>query len=217
MRVQDILEVLDKTPSSNEVHQLCHICGFEPVRLEYKEMGGVLYASVKDVGISFQFERSSARSNDQIDDWKCKAIDLFNSPYGKGWQTFIGLPFELNKCCATHPSSQDLRFSADTLGKEIVNALGEPDRKGGGETLKGGGASGFGPGAFMEYKQVKVYLDQGDITGSKDPSSLTTNHYRMVDLLVELAGQEARGAHRWEKSKGGSAPWGVITFSLPES
>lgn len=125
----------------------------------------------------------------------CKAIDVYNSDAVKGWSCFSRLPIEM---AVKRQDGSLITFllEKETTGKDIVQQLGEPDRKGGGEPLKGGGASGLGPGAWMEWKV----------------------HYkkRTVLIMIELAGLEARGRNRWEKEQAGSARWGVCTFFSAE-
>lgn len=155
------------------------------VELAVKEYPPVTYASSQEHGISLQFEQG-----------RCQAIDLYNEGAAKGWKCFPKLPWTLTT--SVSDKEQMLVIEAHTTGTDFVSILGEPSRKGGGEPLQGGGASGLGPGAWMEWQKLTL----------APPSTVK------VDLMVELKGPDARGAQRWDKEKGGKAAWGVITLSL---
>ena len=71
--------------------------------------------------------------------------------------------------------------------------LGEPQRKGGGA----GGRSG--PAAWMEWTL------QGEMPDTAEPKG--------VKLQIELAGDGARGADRWNIERAGACSWAVITIS----
>lgn len=163
--------------------------------LEVKEFPPVTYASSRAHGLSIQFERGS-----------CQAIDIYNEGAAKGWSSYSDLPLTMTLIpTANAPGERKLlKLEASMTGTDFVSLLGEPSRKGGGEPLRGGGASGLGPGAWMEWRGLSI--SEGPEDG-KDASKL-------VDLMVELKGPDARGAQRWDKEKGGQAKWGILTISL---
>lgn len=183
-----LVDLLDGQIGSDSVEGTLACISTSRIKLIRKDFKKVSYHSSQSKGISLQSEESSGVH-------KCKAIDIYNEDGVKGWSAFTGLPLKL-----TH-TTQDggertLILTVDTRGADIVSQLGEPDRKGGGEPMKGGGASGFGPGVWMEWS--------------------LQHRSRSILIMIELSGLEARGQDRWEKQRAGSARWGVCTVSLPD-
>jgi hypothetical protein len=183
-----LLSVLDEPVDSPKVGTLLSAISDEPVQLTVKDFKSVSYRSSQEHGLSLQYEQQPSSNK-----WICRAVDVYNEGAVKGWSAFTQLPIEVD---LSNQDGKELRLllHKDTKGVDIVQQLGEPDRTGGGEPMKGGGASGLGPGAWMEWKH-----------SHKD---------REIDVMIELAGQEARGSDRWEKERAGSASWGICTFGL---
>jgi hypothetical protein len=186
-----LLSVLDEPADSAKVAEMLSNVSEEPIELKKKNFKSVSYQSAQQHGLSLQYEQQPASN-----EWICKAIDLYNNGAVKGWSAFTRLPIAI-ALSNEDGEELNLRLEKNTSGVDIVKQLGEPDRTGGGEPLKGGGASGLGPGAWMEWK-----LKYGD---------------RKTDVMIEMAGQEARGRDRWEKERAGSALWGICTFASASS
>lgn len=186
-----LLSVLDKGTDSTSVAELLLYVSEAPIKLTKKDFKSVSYQSAQECGISLQYEQQP-----DSEEWMCKAIDLYNDDAVKGWSSFTRLPIEAS-LMNEDGKTFTLRLEKDTSGVDIIKQLGEPDRTGGGEPLKGGGASGLGPSAWMEWK-LKY-------RGKK------------IDVMIELAGQEARGRDRWEKERAGAALWGICTFASVSS
>lgn len=154
-----------------------------PVQLSRRDLAPVSYHSLPSHGVSLQYEGG-----------ECRAVDVYNEGAVKGWSCFSRLPLNasLRSC---EGAMLSLHLDTSTTGAQLVSQLGEPYRKGGGEPMKGGGASGLGPGAWMEWNME--------------------HEGRPIQVMVEMAGQAARGLDRWEKERAGAALWGVCTFALP--
>jgi hypothetical protein len=185
-----LLDVLAQTPSSIAIQTLLSKVSDEPIDLIQKDFKTVSYRSSQSHGVSLQFEQDDSKSK-----WICKAIDIYNKDAVKGWSCFPRLPVHVT-LLDQDGSTFVLNLTADTTGIDLVKELGEPSRKGGGEPMKGGGASGLGPGAWMEWN-----LKYND---------------RQIQVMIEMAGQEARGKDRWEKERAGIAKWGICTFAIEE-
>jgi hypothetical protein len=166
------------------------------------------YRNARAAGVSFQFQADGTAPTDEA--WRCTAIDVYNAEAQQAadkrkrapqWGVCPLLPLRLELRDIKRPSGAETSATAGSLdvtatstGGDFVAALGEPSRKGGGEALAAGGASGLGPGAWLEW--------EGEAEG------------RRVTLMVELVGEGAKGAGRWEKDKAGKAMWGVLTIAL---
>lgn len=179
-----LVRLLGQSIGSKDEADTLSSLGIDLSSVTTKTFGQVTYRSASDAGLSLQFEHG-----------QCQAIDLYNEGAVKGWQPFTHLPLSLHfSNTDTQVAQHSLTLDKNTCGKILVRSFGEPDRKGGGEPLKGGGASGMGPSVWMEWQHARL-------AG------------RHVYLMVELMGADARGAQRWEK--GAEAFWGICTFSLP--
>lgn len=187
-----LLSVLGEHDSSPHIKSLLDFVSEEGIQLIRKDFQSVSYRSSKEHGLSLQFEEKKGSSSSSL---VCNAVDVYNSNALKGWSCFSRLPIEVG-VKRQDGSTRSLLLETDTTGVDIVRQLKEPDRRGGGEPMKGGGASGLGPSAWMEWN---VLYEEKEIS-----------------IMIELAGQEARGRNRWEKEQAGSARWGICTFSSPE-
>jgi hypothetical protein len=194
-----VLHALDESASSAAIKTLLASLSDSTIVLTRKDFSSISYRSSQAHGVSLQC--SNQQKNDD-ETCKCKAVDIYNEGGVKGWSCFSRLPVEV---AALLPSSSEnaiesmasLHLTTSTTGIDLVKQLGEPHRKGGGEPMKGGGASGLGPGAWMEWNARY----QG----------------KAIQIMIEMAGQEARGRDRWEKEQAGKARWGVCTFALAEA
>lgn len=190
-----LFELLGSTSSASGLDVALTSLSLPPSSaLERKDLGPVSYLNALQHGVSLQFEQSNKEAADD-GTWTCQAVDVYNEGYDRRWKVFAGLPLLLS--WRRESKEMTLTLASETTGADLVSVLGEPTRKGGGEALKGGGASGLGPGAWMEWT--------------------ATMHDRRFNLMVELMGTDVRGAGRWEKDKGGAAVWGVCTLSLASS
>ncbi|UZJ57111.1 hypothetical protein CBS101457_006431 [Exobasidium rhododendri] len=185
---QSLIHVLGQAAASPVLGTLLSGLGEGHIELTQKRFGAVSYRSSQSHGISLQFEEVKS-------EWRCKAVDVYNQNGAKGWSRFCALPIRLS-FSGQDDDAISLHLNVNTTGVDLVRQLGEPQRKGGGEPMKGGGASGLGPGAWMEWN-LKY---EG----------------KSVEVMIELAGQGARGKDRWEKERAGGAEWGVATFALAE-
>lgn len=167
-----------------------------------KEFSSILYQSAEMQGLSMQYEPPRDMNTHSKHDWICKAVDVYNENGVKGWRMFPSLPLTLS--LQIGEKTVILQLSSETSGIDLVSCLGEPSRKGGGEPLQGGGASGLGPPAWMEWRVKLCYL-RADHPTQQD-----------ANIMVQLAGLEARGPHRWERSKGGTARWALFTIYLAD-
>ncbi|PWN39211.1 hypothetical protein IE81DRAFT_350368 [Ceraceosorus guamensis] len=106
----------------------------------------------------------------------------------------------------SHSHSRCLNLEPATTGSQLLDMLGEPHRKGGGQS-----DTRLGPSAWLEWtvqmaiRQPQVHDDDDD---NDDP--LMT----CITVQIEMAGAESKGASRWQKDKAGAAIWGVCTFAL---
>ncbi|PWN46642.1 hypothetical protein IE53DRAFT_391187 [Violaceomyces palustris] len=206
--------------------------------LERREYKDVVYLNLRPLGISFQFQRSlhSDEGHDHQDDDDqlfLMAVDIYNheqqphlsssssssSPPHKArtrrkpaWGAYPSYPVTIHFASqpgSTTTTTAHFNLQPGTTGQELVDVLGEPCRKGGGQDLPGG----LGPNAWIEWKlnlpsPPKVHTEPSPSSSSSSSSSFK--------VFVELAGSLARGPGRWELDRSGSAIWKVLTLSLPE-
>lgn len=189
-----IRELLGVQPSSKILEEyikwlsLCaNISG--PSRPEIKSYSDAVYFNYYPIGLSIMFvpSRGYKPVNDiKLEDLKTDllfvdSIDLYHTPLpasAKGassYANFAGLPLKMqlhfptavNDICST-----DIVFTSKSTGKEVVAALGEPDRKGGGSgptsgsidiwcewskegiMIEFGGAQARGPQAWEQGKDA---------------------------------------------------------------
>lgn len=220
------VQLLGETQSSSAFQAYLSNVGASSSTLERKDYLSsappISYRNLKSCGVSFQFQRSP-QAVDGEEGWTCAAVDVYNADaldqgakHKCGYAAFRAYPLRLRGSVesprTTGAASGETKeapptptgtidVTPHTTAREFVRALGEPLRKGGGEALAGGGASGLGPGVWLEWK-LRVRIGQAE--------------EKEVMLMVELAGNEARGAGRWEAGKAGRATWGILTLSLPD-
>lgn len=127
-------------------------------------------------------------------DVRLEAIDVYSGHQDKRWTCFPTLPLAVS-ATRTDAESKPVQASInlDTVGKNLVTHLGEPQRKGGGASDRSG------PAAWMEWS---LQLNGAD-----------TVKRREFKLQIELAGAGARGADRWNAERAGACPWAVLTVS----
>lgn len=211
-----------------------------PPTLETKTYPDISYRNLRSCGTSYQFEprKGSGKKATQADESELKlcAVDVYNHqvfpPEQEGetrqahadvksaparapdkakkdtWELFPSYPILIPRASIDASSGAALGAEADagagagtetaaqenlplevrpsTTGADFVAALGEPSRKGGGTAS----ASGLGTGVWLEWEELGV--------------------------MVELGGQRARGAQRWEKDQGGASRWAVLTIMEPK-
>jgi hypothetical protein len=130
-----------------------------------------------------------------LDDLRLVAIDIYSAHGDKRWTCFPGLPLQIDAYCSGVRAGSPTRaaISRDATGKQLVSLLGEPQRKG------GGAGSRSGPAAWMEWS---FQLSPSEPEQAKE-----------IKILIELAGDGARGVDRWNAERAGTCHWGVITIS----
>lgn len=121
-------------------------------------------------------------------DLRLAAIDIYSGLDDRKWICFPALPLSIH---ATS-SEAEITIKHNSRGKDLVNDLGEPQRKG------GGAGDRSGPAVWMEWNlQLKSASGLG----------------REFKMQIELAGAAARGADRWNAERAGTCNWAVITIS----
>ncbi|KAE8244251.1 hypothetical protein A4X13_0g6726 [Tilletia indica] len=216
-------------------------------RITRKVYPDITYLNVHALGISFQLEPSASTTKEA--ERIVTAIDIYNhapeafetgaeiaskqqkkSDYGP-FPTYP-VPLATFRPSATStPSSAPspsgtLGIDPSTSGTDLVRALGEPSRKGGGE-----GPIGRGPAAWMEWTGVLQIQPSTASSSPTDavPSSQLQSHIEHpgesgratldvpIQIMVELGGPGSRGPRRWEADSAGQSVWKVLTLSTPAS
>ncbi|SJX64195.1 uncharacterized protein SRS1_14850 [Sporisorium reilianum f. sp. reilianum] len=163
------------------------------VEPEVKAYPDVVYHNYKALGLSLQYEAATPgmdASKCSPRDQRLAAIDIYSGHDDTKWTCFPALPLSVH----VTSSEVEITIKHDSKGKDLVNDLGEPQRKG------GGAGDRSGPAAWMEWS---LQL--------KSPSGSETR--RDFKMQVELAGAAARGANRWNAERAGTCNWAVLTIS----
>ncbi|KAG8817561.1 hypothetical protein FRC17_011175 [Serendipita sp. 399] len=123
----------------NRLHQLQMTAYAEPTIKIYSD---AVYANYFDLGMSIMYSpksgyRPKAGAALAYERLEACRIDLYNSQEqgsrSQTYSTFVHLPFAVRGL-----EDRSLQLEKDTTGKDVVDALGEPSRKGGGDGPAGG-------------------------------------------------------------------------------
>ncbi|TKY89597.1 hypothetical protein EX895_001382 [Sporisorium graminicola] len=163
------------------------------VEAEIKAYPDVVYHNYRALGLSLQYEAitpGTDASKCSPQDLRLAAIDIYSGLDDKKWTCFPALPLSMH----VTRSEAEVSINHDSKGRDLINELGEPQRKG------GGAGDRSGPAVWMEWS---LQL--------KSPSDLGAR--REFKMQIELAGAAARGADRWNAERAGTCNWAVITIS----
>ena len=166
MSLSTLQGFLGLAPSSPTIQAyLAQLSPSSPLDPEIKTYADVMYVNYHALGISFccvpagggaRIDQGAGRDGVLVE-----SIDLYNPrpTAGQGrsrkraWSVFKGLPLVLEGV-----EGQVMRLEEGTRGRDIVAALGEPSRKGGG--------TGW-VDVWLEYANVGVVLDLQDPRGDE--------------------------------------------------
>ncbi|GHJ85229.1 hypothetical protein NliqN6_1631 [Naganishia liquefaciens] len=151
------------SPSSPHIQEFIAQLASTPLDPETKAYADVMYVNYHDLGISFCCVPLDGGKVDKAAGWdgvQVESIDLYNpritAAQGRSrrraWSVFRGLPL------AVPTSGQAMLLEVGTRGRDIVEALGEPSRKGGG--------TGW-VDVWLEYASVGVLFDLQDPRGEE--------------------------------------------------
>lgn len=179
----DLVSVLDTAVGSNAWTALL---GADADSLELRTYPDTHYYNARTRGVSFQVNPETSR---------VVTIDVYNAQ--PRWGTYTSYPIAIHYW-ADDTHERHLDITPTTKAIDLVQALGEPSRKGGAEA-GGPTARALGPAMWTEWAlSVDV------------PAVGRTTLY----LLAEYAGEAARARDRWEPGRGSEATWATLALSL---
>jgi hypothetical protein len=186
MSTWDPHSLLGVSLSSERFKSALRLLPGTPSEPEIKAYADVVYLNFYQLGVSFQFRPStgyrpplSASKLGDLDGDKLHlaGIDVYNhsaspSSSTSAWSAFPAYPlaFRLPSTDAQDPTRLDI--TSETTGKRLVEVLGEPDRKGGGEGARGGNIGTWAewtePGIMVEWRAVgpKAWEEGADMPWS---------------------------------------------------
>lgn len=162
------------------------LLGADAESLEVRTYPDIHYYNARTRGVSFQVDPTTSR---------VLTIDVYNAQ--PRWGTYAAYPI-LIRYWTENTHERHLEITPTTKAIDLVQALGEPTRKGGAEA-GGPTARALGPAMWTEWA---LAVDM--------PSVGRTTLY----LLAEYAGEAARACDRWEPGRGSESVWATLALSL---
>jgi hypothetical protein len=168
MSAWDPHSLFGATLSSERFKSALQLLSPTPPEPEVKAYSDVVYLNFYPLGVSFQFHPTSGyrppRNATKLVDLDGErlhlgGIDVYNhsgpsSSSTSAWSPFLAYPitFRLPATDAEDPTR--LEVTPETTGKRLVEVLGEPDRKGGGEGARGGNI-----GTWVEWTELGIMVE----------------------------------------------------------
>ncbi|WFD31384.1 hypothetical protein MSPP1_002419 [Malassezia sp. CBS 17886] len=182
-----LAQLLGCTQDSPTWQEATHHLDADPGAWDTRAYSDVHFWNLRKCGVSFQFVPTPPTPT-------LVTIDVYNSQ--PGWGPYPGYPIMI-----PHVNEQGavvhFTLQPSNTAKNFVMALGEPQRKGGGEA-GGPTAKALGPGMWLEW-------------------SLPQAHGRTpLYMLVEFGGEAARAKDRWELGRGDTAEWATVAVSISQ-
>ncbi|WFC93775.1 hypothetical protein MBRA1_000398 [Malassezia brasiliensis] len=162
------------------------LLGADAKSLEVRTYPDINYYNARTRGVSFQVDPATSR---------VVTIDVYNAQ--PRWGTYTAYPI-LIRYWTDDTHERHLAIMSTTKAIDLVQALGEPSRKGGAEA-GGPTARALGPAMWTEWALAV------DV-----PAIGRTTLY----LMAEYAGEAARARDRWEPGRGSEATWATLAISL---
>ncbi|KAJ7071168.1 hypothetical protein C8F01DRAFT_419505 [Mycena amicta] len=162
------------------IHGLCHLASLPDIEPQVKAYSDAVYFNYFQLGLTLLFSpkngykpaAGTARSALRDQDLALDSIDLYNVPKPSPSATkgssmrkaelafarFPGLPVSLALAELENRSQSHVTLGAETTGKEFVETMGEPARKGG-----GAGPSSGSIGIWCEWTRDGLMVEFGGI------------------------------------------------------
>ena len=180
MHLDNLYALLGNSPSASSIKTfLSELSGSSPTPTpEVKAYPDVVYHNYYDLGISLCYVPTKGTKipvNAQPGDLKLDTIDIYHNPASETapirpgrvpkptFKTFSALPIEFphvpvasssstGESSTTEPatSQSNLLLDGSSVGKDLVKALGEPSKKGGGQ---------FWLDVYLEWPALGVQID----------------------------------------------------------
>ena len=159
--------------------------------------------SVKEYGLEYQLAQITA------DHFKLISMFVYNNPSSPE-PSYPCFPLVFSIQVRSSQSSEaaaiitpapattrDLVIQTDTKAQHLVETLGEPTAKGGGELMRSG------PSAWLLWEL--------DMCISKEATATTWRHFR---FRFSLSGDGSRGSDRWEKGRASECAWNSLSLEV---